>query len=177
MAAIAFSKERCSEQDSNLQERDSHSRASAKLGYQSDSMHCGEDSNLQPRPSESRARPVELPQSLDLLTKWFRQDSNLHHPESESGASADWATEPMYLPPANAPGGSRTRTHPLKRRMLCLRATGAISANRFLLSSRHHFYNTKYSICRRYNQIRPVMYWRGIEPPTSGFVDRCSKSG
>ena len=151
----------CSEQDSNLQQRDSRSRASAGIGLPEHSVDPGGNRTLIPRvqtgrlPVRRRAHlfsmlregfepsapafggpcsdPIELPQrchwsvvSCQLLSRphfarlqlttdnglltnplttdnepltnsWSRQDSNLHQPDSESGASAIWATEPFVL--------------------------------------------------------------------------------
>lgn len=48
--------------------------------------------------------------------RWSRQDSNLQQPDSESGASAEFGL--LNRRWCHAPGGTRTRTPPLKRRML-----------------------------------------------------------
>src|SRR5687768_3487519 len=90
----------CSELDSNQQHRDSQSRASAKLGYQSARVQRreshGHRRELNPHRLGANQESCQLDDgpSSTSITQWSRQDSNLQRTASEAAASASWATEP-----------------------------------------------------------------------------------
>lgn len=77
----------CGRRDSNPQQRESQSRASADWATPT-KEHAREWMRTTNSPVLSR-----LPLPLGHACEWCaRRDSNPHHPRSERGASADWAT-------------------------------------------------------------------------------------